>query len=372
MRPRAFLLLVLVALGATVAGCRRAPVSAPAERHVVIITIDGLRWQEVFGGAAREYFDKTKDGTPGPAERRFWRESAADRRNALLPFLWSTIASGGQIVGDASKGSRMHVTNGLWFSYPGYNEMFAGAADSRVDSNDKVANPNVTVLEWLNGRGGFQGRVLAFGAWDVLPFILNTDRSRIPVGTAFTPVPTPLSDRDRAIDALATDLPPYWQYGTFDAPYVYAAWEAMRTSKPRVVYVMLGEGDEWAHLGRYDLYLDATRRADDFIRRTWELIQSQPEYRDRTTLLVTTDHGRGATTSDWMDHGRTTPAAEDTWLAAIGAAVPPLGVRNGVMATTSQVAATIAAAVGEDFRAAHPSAAPPITGLSTRSSAAAR
>ena len=138
----------------------RAPAAQPAQpRNLVLITIDGLRWQEFFGGADRDYFKKQKDGTPGPAERRFWRPTVDERRAVLMPFVWSTIASKGQILGDASKGSSVRLTNGLWFSYPGYNEMLSGAADPRVDSNDKVPNPNVTVLEWLNGRPGFKGQV---------------------------------------------------------------------------------------------------------------------------------------------------------------------------------------------------------------------
>src|SRR5258708_26609727 len=185
------------------------PARTPA-RNVVVITIDGLGWQEVFAGAGREYFKKEKSGEPGAAEKRFWRETAGERRDALLPFLWGTVAAGGQIFGDPSKESRAHVTNGLWFSYPGYNEMFSGAADPRVDSNDKVPNPNVTVLEWLNTRPGFQGRVAAFGSWDVLPFILNTGRSHLPVGSGFSPVQQPKTDRERAINDLAVDLPAYW------------------------------------------------------------------------------------------------------------------------------------------------------------------
>jgi len=89
-------------------------------------------------------------------------------------------------------------------------------------------------------------------------------------------------------------------------------------------------------------------------------VQSTPGYVNQTTLLVTTDHGRGATTTDWMDHGRKVPAAENTWMAAMGPGVPPLGVRDGLTVTTSQLAATIAAAVGEDFRKAVPAAAPPL------------
>jgi hypothetical protein len=331
----------------------------PAQ-NVVIVTIDGLRWQEMFAGADASYFKKEGSGEPTAAEKRFWRPTAVERRAVLLPFMWSTIATRGQIFGDPSAASRAHVTNGLWFSYPGYNEMFAGAADPRIDSNDKVPNPNVTVLEWLNGRPGFQGRVAAFGAWDVLPSILNVGRSRIPVGSGFAPVPSPQNDRQRAINELAEDLPPYWSYGTFDAPILYAALECLRTDEPRVLYVMLGEGDEWAHQRRYDLYLDAASRSDRFIRRMWDTLQSLPAYRDKTTLFVTTDHGRGSTTADWHDHGRKVPAAEDTWIAALGAGVPPLGVRRSLTVTTAQLAATIAASVGEDFRAAAPRAAPPL------------
>src|SRR4249919_878901 len=199
---------LVIALVLSVVSMPPARAQAPAGK-VVVITLDGLRWQEFFTGADREYFKKEKDGVPGAAEKRFWRETPAERRATLMPFVWGTIATKGQIFGDPSKGGRSHVTNGLWFSYPGYNEMLSGAADPRVDSNNKVPNPNVTVLEWLNTRPGFAGRVRAFGSWDVLPSILNTGRSHIPVGTGFTPVPEPKTDRERAINELASDLPHY-------------------------------------------------------------------------------------------------------------------------------------------------------------------
>ena len=47
-------------------------------------------------------------------------------------------------------------------------------------------------------------------------------------------------------------------------------------------------------------------------------------------------------------------------MALMGPGVPALGVRRNVTVTTSQIAATIAALVGEDFRQAVPRAAPPI------------
>jgi arylsulfatase A-like enzyme len=101
-------------------------------------------------------------------------------------------------------------------------------------------------------------------------------------------------------------------------------------------------------------------RADRFIERIWNVLQSLPGYRGNTTLIVTTDHGRGATTKDWSDHGKDVPAAENTWFAVIGAGVPPLGVRENVTVTTSQLASTIATLLGENFQKAAPRAAPPL------------
>src|SRR5262249_22780255 len=103
--------------------------------------------------------------------REFGRGSAQERREALLPFVWGVIADRGQLLGDAGREAR--VTNGKNFSYPGYNEIFTRRADPRIDSNDKVPTPNVSVLEWLNGREEFRGRVAAFGSWDIYPYILT-------------------------------------------------------------------------------------------------------------------------------------------------------------------------------------------------------
>jgi hypothetical protein len=349
------LALLVLSLGAT-----SLPVDAQVARNVLVVTLDGLRWQEFFTGANRDYFERDRDGNAGEPEKRFWRQTPVERRAALMPFLWDSVAAQGQVLGDPAAGSTCRLTNGLWFSYPGYSELLTGVADKRIDSNKKVPNPNVNVLEWLNGRPAFAGRVAAFGSWDVLPSILNVERSRLPVGNSFTPSLDPASERGRAINELASDLPRYWGYGPVDAPIVYAAIEHLRTKRPRVLYVLLGETDEFAHEGKYGLYLDAAYRADRFIARLWHEVQSLPDYAGQTALIVTTDHGRGDTTKDWQHHGEKVPAAERTWMAVMGPGVPSLGVRSAVQVTASQFAATIAALLGEDFRQAYPAAAAPI------------
>ncbi|HEV8148553.1 MAG TPA: hypothetical protein VGP61_00060 [Gemmatimonadales bacterium] len=345
----------------------RAPSRPPSSDHVLIVTLDGVRWQEVFGGAARELIATEAGGVRDTLAllRRFWRESREARRAALMPFLWGTLARDGKLLGDSASGSVVRVTNGKWFSYPGYNELFTGAADEGIDSNDKIPNPNVSVLEWLNHRPGFHGSVAAFGSWDVLPFIFDTARSHLPANGDGPPVLNPRSEAEQVMNHLAASLPPYWGNVRFDAVTAEGALHYLKLRKPRVLYVMLGDTDEWAHERRYDLYLDAVNRGDRLLKALWETAQAMPEYRGRTTLLVATDHGRGSA-ADWTDHGKQVPAAGRIWVAGLGPGVNSgkgqQSTVNGKNLTQAQFAATIAAALGlaVEFRKAYPKAAPAI------------
>ena len=352
----------LLALAPVLHAQPKAQPARPTAENVLVVTFDGFRWQELFGGYQAALNTKPDGGVSKPETlaARFDRPSPEARREALLPFLWTVVAKDGQIFGDPEHRSRVRVTNGLWFSYPGYNELLTGAADPRVDSNDKKPNPNVSVLEWLNGRPGFAGRVAAYGSWDVLPYIVPAERSGVHVNGDGPALIEPASDRERLLNDVTDDLPHYWAGERFDAPTMQGALEYLRTRQPRVLYVMLGETDEWAHGRRYELYLDAAWRSDRFVRRLWELAQSLPAYRGKTALLLATDHGRGSAPADWTDHGEKVPAAESIWMAVMGPDTPPLGVRADTQATQSQLAATVAALLGQDFRTASPKAAPPL------------
>jgi hypothetical protein len=297
-------------------------------------------------------------------KQRYLRPTADERRQALMPFVWSTIARQGQVFGDLAQKAPARLTNGLKFSYPGYSEMFCGVADPRIDSNAKRPNPNLSVLEFLHDRPAFRGRVAAFTTWDVFPFIFRSAQNGLPVHSGWTPVhDPPLTDRQRFTNELLPELPHYWPDNVFDVVTMTYAREHLRRHRPRVLYVGLGETDEWGHARRYDLYLDAARNADRFLAELWQTCQELPEYRGKTALVVTTDHGRGDTARDWTDHGKDVPLAEYIWVAVLGPDTPALGVRTGVEVTQGQVAATVAHLLGHDFRSASPQAAPPLPGV---------
>jgi hypothetical protein len=336
-------------------------------RNVIYVTTDGLRWQEVFGGADFRILSRKEGGVVDvPAcRKKFGGGTREERRKALLPFLWTEIAQQGQIYGDVSAGSEASVTNGKNFSYPGYSEMFTGWADPRIDSNNKTPNPNVTVLEWLNNKLEFRGRVAAFTSWDVFPFIFNRGRSRLRVVSCWEGLVGPdLTAEERMLAQLIGDTHHIWDECCYDSFTFYSALQYLKRARPRVLYIALGETDEFGHVGRYDHYLDAAHRVDHYLKILWQTVQSMPEYRDATTLVVSTDHGRGDGPPDWRHHGASTRGSERIWIAAIGPDIPRLGSRSRVAnVTQSQIAATLAAAVDVDFRKFAPNAAPPIADL---------
>lgn len=359
--------LAIVAATAALLGSQALPAHAQGRtRNVVLIVTDGLRWQEVFTGAERALVSRKPGGVRDTTAllREFWRDTPEARREALLPFIWGTIAKQGVIYGNRTKGGDAHITNTMKFSYPGYNEIFTGAFDPRIDSNEYPPNPNETVFEWLNATPALKGRVAAVATWDAFRRIFNRDRARFPVLDGWDPpfasARTPTA-RMQFVDEWYRTSVRMWEGNAFDAPMQMAAKEIIASRKPRLLFVGYGETDEWAHSGMYDLLLQSAHQVDAFIADLWKTMQAMPQYRGTTTFIITTDHGRGSGPDAWRDHGQDVDGAEHIWMAVLGPDTPALGERSaGGAVTQSQVAATVAALLGHDWNARNPKAGRPV------------
>ena len=111
--------------------------------------------------------------------------------------------------------------------------------------------------------------------------------------------------------------------------------------------------------------LDSAHRFDYFVKQLWDTMQAIPQYRGHTTFIITTDHGRGSGLTEWKEHGVEEKGSENIWIATIGPDTPPLGERHGPPAVAqAQIAATVAALLGQDYRSAVPLAAAPLPVLS--------
>jgi hypothetical protein len=368
--PIALLMVVTTAAGQTQKPPDGAGTRKTRTRNILLVTSDGLRWQEIFGGADLALMNKENGGVEKPKvlQQEFGGETAEIRRKALFPFIWNVIAKNGQLYGNAEAGSEAKVTNGRNFSYPGYNEIFTGFVDPTIDSNEKRNNSNVSVLEWLNGQDDFHRRIAAFGSWDRFPYILSSERSKIRVVSGWKPlVGRGLSSEERLLSRLVAETPRVWDDCAYDTFTFHAALEYFKRQRPRVLYIGLGETDEFGHAGRYDHYLRAAHHVDSYLRILWDTVQSLPDYRGATTLILTTDHGRGDAPLDWKNHGASIKGSERIWIGVLGPDTPPLGARTNIATVTqSQIAATLASFLGLDYNASAPRAAPPIVDMLRR------
>ena len=334
--------------------------------NVVLVTLDGVRVEEMFGGldttVLRSQLQEGQVLRTHPLYRRYGADSAQARRQKLMPFFWGTLMrEHGWIAGNAARGSRVEVGNRMRFSYPGYAELLTGRPrDATVTSNDDFQNPHPTVLEFVREALRLpRSQVAAFGSWDRFEVIPEHRPGAITINAGFMP----FADDDPGIarlNAVQADART-WPEERFDAFTTAFALRYLERERPRLLYVALGDTDEWAHAGRYDFTLDGIALADRFLRELWTWLQAQPDYRDNTLLIVTTDHGRGRTPQDWTDHGAGVEGAQDIWLALAGPGQSARGeLRDAPTLRQAQVAATVAAAFGLDFSHSEPQAEAPV------------
>lgn len=320
--------------------------------RLVIITFDGLRWQELYGGADEQIINdsqyvKDLDAT----KSKYWRETVEERREALMPFIWSYAPTHGYMLGNRNKGSRMQVSNSMNFSYPGYSEMFCGwPDDERVNSNDPIPNPNVSVLEVVNQDPRYKGKVMMYSSWESIRYAVNNERGGFKASSAHEP-----SYTDNEVTRLLQDVDagtPNWGFEggeRLDCITYGLAMETLKKEHPKVFYVGFGDTDEMGHSGSYNLYLDAAHWTDLYIRRIVETCEADPFYKGKTTYILTCDHGRGRA-GGFVTHGASVRGSNETWFIAFGKDVPVMGEtsNNGIF-YNRQFAATIASILGVDF-----------------------
>jgi hypothetical protein len=365
MRPPFILaLLVLVTLAAP---------SAQPPANVILITLDGARHQEIFTGLDPEIVRaKLKEGQTleqSPLYTRYWAPTPEARRVKLMPFFWTEwMAQSGSIAGNRARGSRVSLTNTHRFSYPGYAEILTGEAhDAVIDSNDNRRYGFPTLLDVLQRRLALPPTgVAAFGSWETFNWIVSNREDAFSANAGYEAY----ESADPLVQLLSRaqfEAQTGWDTVRNDMYTFRLALAHLQTHRPRVLYLALGETDDWAHGERYDRVLQTLERTDAWFRELWTWLQSDPQYRDNTAILITVDHGRGRTAVDWGRHGKDIDGAEETWAAFIGPDWPRRGEwSGGPELRANQFAATLAKVMGVDFSQEVPGAGTPIAELWAR------
>lgn len=367
-------------IGTVWLGLLTSSLPVQAADNVVLITLDGLRWQEVFSGIDRRLAEHDEYSLKqNELMTRFWRNSPTDRAQRLLPFLHDTVFAGGTVVGNRNAGSCAAVNNPWYFSYPGYSEILTGVVNESIDSNGKNYNPERTIHELLEQMPSYRDSTGAFASWDVFPYIFNVPRSGIHVN-AFSPEPNPGNEFEELLNTLHTDIPTPWPTVRNDAFTHHYAMSWFRRQRPRLLYIAYGETDDFAHDGSYDEYILAAHRTDRFIAEIWDMVQSTEGYRDNTVLFITVDHGRGYDPIEtWQHHASERSldgymqslaqyesgivGSEATWMAAIGPGISDQGLvtTGNDCLTNDRIAATLLEVLGIDYTELNPDMGAPLT-----------
>ena len=330
---------------------------APSQltENLLIIGWDGVRWQEIFTGIDSAIMNNpayTKRAAP--MRSQFWDDDPAVRRKKLLPFFWSTIAQQGQLYGNRLLGNKVEVSNKYNVTQAGFTETLLGFADPEVKGNARHLNTNTNVLEFINNQPQYKGKVAVFSTSNLYPSILNRGRSGLFINCDSEEMTLPgkefqlLNEEQR--------LSPQVFGERLDLVTFFQAKEYLKENHPKVMYINFSETDNYAHAGSYDWYISTLHGQERLIADLWSYIQSIPQYKDKTTLLISNDHGRGdKVKSQWSQHGPDIQDSKDIFILAVGPDMPATGeVRQDQQLYQGQIAATLAKFLGLDYVAEHP------------------
>jgi len=336
-----------------------ASAQSTQSENMFIITLDGVRWQEIFNGADKALINNTRfTKDTSLAKQLFWDKSVEERRKKLMPFFWNVINQRGQLFGNRKYHNNVNVANSHRFSYLGYNEILTGYPVG-IRSNKPVENKNTNILEFLNNLPAYSDKVVAFTSWSIFPQILGTQRNDLPVYSGYTPMPDTTDESVQTLNQLQEEVIVDTNATRYDELTFVAAKEYVQQHHPKIVYISFGDPDECAHRGEYDQYLQSLSNIDQMISQIWYFIQSNPQYKDKTSLLITTDHGRGKKVKHWKSHNFLLRGSGDIWMALIGPGIKPEGeMKMNQQIYQEQIAGTIAQLLGTNFSAEHPVADP--------------
>jgi hypothetical protein len=320
-------------------------------KNVILFTADGLRWQDLFTGIDPTLMNQKEASMKDAKDRRdrYWRPTPEGRRQQLMPFFWSELVPRGAVFGNVNKGSSMKVTNALRVSYPGYSEMLTGhSQDAVIDGNVDFQNPSETVLEFARRKLSLdRSQVALFASWNAFLHIGESKPGTITINAGYQAFDGSPRMRDLSRGQFLALSP--WDEERHDYFTFEMAMEYLKAVKPRVLFISFDETDDWAHDKRYDRVLDNIHYFDQCLRELFAAIDTMPEYKGSTSVIVTTDHGRGSTLTDWTDHGKKVEGAEQVWMAIAGPDTPAAGEMSNVPEIYQRdIAPTILALLGID------------------------
>lgn len=293
--------------------------------NVILITIDGVRWQEIFRGIDHTINDKLF--------------------GEIFPYFRNELFPRGIIFGNQNHS--MTVSNSTNISLPGYQSIMAGFPQD-CDSNSCGKIRVETLQERLIRERGFRrSEVASFASWKHIRDAVEHIDGSTTVNAGLEAFDEGDGDDElrRTNEAQMRDIP-RWNDARFDRFTFRFALNYLKKHRPRFLYISWNDADEYGHLDDYSLYINNLQMVDRWIQEVMQTLNALGTYGENTLLIVTTDHGRGADPSNWTDHDANVHASRYIWLFAHGKSVSRHSPLSGRTYSHVDIRPTIEAAFG--------------------------
>jgi hypothetical protein len=265
-------------------------VSASAAGNVILLTLDGVRWQEVFHGD--------------------------ENGKVIFKHLLGDDRSGSVIFGNVDRNERYDTSNDMLMSLPAYQSIMAGTVQPCEDNNCGRIKVETFEERAVSELKLDRTQVATIASWDNIRNSVEHVQGSTFVSAYMDPVNdgTPDPESDAITAAQLKDVPP-WEVARYDR-YTWAhAMHYLKKHKPRFLFISLDDSDEWGHKFDWPSYIGSLKQYDQWIHELIGTLKEMGQYGDETTLIVTTDHGRGDG-SNWGYHGWFWPESRAVWFYA--------------------------------------------------------
>ncbi|MFN8370362.1 MAG: alkaline phosphatase family protein [Bacteriovoracaceae bacterium] len=272
--------------------------------NVILITFDGVRWQEVFNGTDPQLTNK---------------------KEQLFKILWEKYAKNGLVLGDKNKGSMIRTGNPVNISLPEYQALMSGVI-TPCQGNGCSQIKEETFMEKIQKDLDLKFYDIGVVAsWETIKKSVASVEGSFLVNTGITPlIDEQFPDSHKEINELQKADKPKWGSARKDKYTFLHAKNFIKNHKPRFFYISFDDSDEWGHLNEYEQYCESLKMYDRWIDELITMLKAMPGYGENTTLIFTTDHGRGDG-KEWTSHGPKIAGSENIWAFIYGPDTPKLG-----------------------------------------------
>lgn len=267
----AYPLLLFFILGLS---CRKdSAVTQPRTEHVIVVFMDGARYSETFGDPAMRY----------------------------IPVMRS-------LLGEASWFSSFY-SDGPTQTTAGHTAVSTGVYQNINNGGGELPDEPGICQVWLKEMQKANSKAWVITSKDKLEVLRNCKNRN------WKDLYMPRTNC--GVNGLFTGY-------RNDTTTLRSALNVLSSYHPNLVLINFKEPDGAGHANNWDGYLQGIRDVDSYVGQLWQFIQSDPIYRDKTTLFVTNDHGRHLdnVNGGYTGHGDGCEGCRHIMLFAIGKSVP--------------------------------------------------